>query len=124
MRCSGSSAMAAACVVAIAASRSAWAAPTPVAHWKLDETSGTTVLDSAGSYNGTNNGATINPPGQIGTAYSLDGVDDWLECGAAGDFGLTEFTVMAWVMPNDDITENTFGDPVVAKENGGGGVFT
>jgi len=41
------------------------------AYYKLDEISGTTVIDSKGSNNGTNNGATIGVAGKVGTAYSF-----------------------------------------------------
>jgi len=49
-----------------------------IAYYKLDETSGTTAVDSVGSYNGTNNGATINQTGKIGKAYSFEGVNDYI----------------------------------------------
>jgi hypothetical protein len=38
-------------------------------YWKLHETSGTSVTDSSGhGFNGVNNGAIINQPGQTGRA--------------------------------------------------------
>jgi hypothetical protein len=53
--------------------------PTPRAHWKLDETSGTTVSDSSGN---ANTGTSVNGPvwtsGKIGNALSFDGVDDFV----------------------------------------------
>jgi len=52
----------------------------PVAHFKLDETSGTIAADSSG--NG-NNGTLVNGPvwttGKIGGALSFDGVDDYVK---------------------------------------------
>jgi hypothetical protein len=51
----------------------------PVAHWKLDETSGSTAYDSAG----TNDGTLIGDPnwttGQIDGALEFDGVGDYIE---------------------------------------------
>lgn len=47
-----------------------------VAYYKLDETSGTTATDSIGSYNGTNNGATVNQAGKIGKAYDFTYADE------------------------------------------------
>lgn len=50
-----------------------------VAHWKLDETSGTTAADSAG---GDNTGTLNNGPswvtGTIGGGLDFDGTDDYL----------------------------------------------
>jgi len=37
-----------------------------VSYYKLDETSGTTAVDSFGSNDGTVNGATVNQTGKIG----------------------------------------------------------
>jgi len=52
----------------------------PVAHWKLDETQGTTAIDSTGKYNGALYG---NPTwqaagGKIGGGLKFDGIDDYI----------------------------------------------
>ena len=52
-----------------------------VSYWKLDETVAGPVVDCYGSYDGTNNGATINQPGWVEKAYSFDGVDDYVDSG-------------------------------------------
>ena len=52
-----------------------------VSYWKLDEASAGPVIDSYGSNDGTNHGATINQPGQVDQAYSFDGVNDYVDCG-------------------------------------------
>ncbi len=45
-----------------------------VAHWKLDETSGTTAIDSGGNgHDGTSSAVTIDQTGQIGRAYAFNG---------------------------------------------------
>ena len=49
-------------------------ASTPRAQWALDESAGTTAVDSSGNnYDGTINGATINQTGKIGGAYDFSG---------------------------------------------------
>jgi hypothetical protein len=70
--------------------------PNLVAHWKLDETSGTVANDSAGANNGTVYGATWTT-GQINGALSFDGVNDYIEGSSSPfDFANTTFTVSAW----------------------------
>ena len=50
-----------------------------VAHWRLDETSGTTAHDSSGNRNdGTLNGNPQRAPGMIGGALHLDGSSDYV----------------------------------------------
>jgi len=43
--------------------------PSPVSHWKMNETSGTAMVDSIGSYEGLNNNLTINQSGKIDKSY-------------------------------------------------------
>ena len=50
-----------------------------IAHWKLDETSGTTAVDSAttdGAQNATLSGGPLWTSGRVGGALSFDGVND------------------------------------------------
>jgi hypothetical protein len=55
---------------------SAAAAGTLVAQWHMDETSGTTMVDSSGAgNNGTLSDVALGQPGVSGTAYSFNGVD-------------------------------------------------
>ncbi|TXF91487.1 T9SS type A sorting domain-containing protein [Neolewinella aurantiaca] len=90
-------------------------------YWKADEGSGTTVLDAAGTNNGTYNGDwTAGPPPAgcepevptnsvgPGNALKMDGIDDWVDCSgndgqkvSAESIGLpTEaITVECWVKP-------------------------
>lgn len=49
-----------------------------IAHWKLDETSGTTANDSAGSSHGTLVNGPVWTSGQIGGALDFDGTDDYV----------------------------------------------
>ncbi len=50
--------------------------PGPVAHYPLDETSGSNVPDVVASNNGTAIGGPVWSAGQIGNALQFDGVDD------------------------------------------------
>ena len=80
--------------------------PKPVAHYKLDETSGSTAIDSSGNGNdGTINGATVNQIGYNGSvgAYSFDGTDDYVDIGhiSSLNFSRTDnFTISCWVNVN------------------------
>ena len=71
--------------------------PSPMAYWRLDESSGTTAADASGNNHvGTLvNGATFTT-GRINNGVSLDGVDDYLNL---GNLGLTAGTVSLWVNP-------------------------
>ena len=52
-----------------------------IGHWRLDETSGTTATDSAGSNNGSMqgglSGTNDSVSGQVSTALDFDGGNDW-----------------------------------------------
>jgi hypothetical protein len=63
------------------------------ANWRLDETSGTTAVDSYGLSDGDILGATINQPGQVNTAYGFDGVDDKVQLPL---MNYDQLTVSAW----------------------------
>jgi subtilisin family serine protease len=52
-----------------------WLQPIPIAHWKLDEGSGTIAYDSAGSYDGTLYGDPTWTTGQIDGALDFNGGD-------------------------------------------------
>ena len=107
-------------------------APTPaptetglVAHWKLDETNGTTAYDSVGSHNGTLVGSStwtarapegLNPMGAIGL-HSTDGSDArYVDCGDGGDLDITgDRSVAAWFKIDD---WNVEWGGLVTKGNG------
>lgn len=52
-----------------------------ISYYKLDESSGTTAIDSFGNNNGTTTGATVNVAGKINKSYSFDGVGDEVDTG-------------------------------------------
>lgn len=70
----------------------------PVAHWKLDENSGTTVYDaSGGGITGTVNGATWDT-GELNSALSFDGTNDWVDLGNTGKTDVRSLSF--WVKPS------------------------
>jgi hypothetical protein len=73
----------------------------PLALWKLDETSGDTLADSAGSHHGTNHGATLNQPGIAATAARWNNAeDDFVDLGESLQLdGANQVTVSAFVCP-------------------------
>lgn len=76
-----------------------------IGHWKLDETTGTSITDSSPSGNdGTFSGETavVSTTGQIGTALTFDGSDDKIEIPAGTNLNSRiqgPFTISAWIYP-------------------------
>jgi len=75
------------------------APPEPVAHWKLDESEGTTAHDSAGTNDAILVGDSIwqSAGGQVDGALELDGVDDGVEAGFVLDPRDGPFSAFAWI---------------------------
>jgi len=74
--------------------------PSLVAHWRLDENSGTVANDSRG----TNHGSLVNSPiwstGQGGSALTFNGSNNYVSVPYASSMNLTgDLTVAAWVRP-------------------------
>jgi len=71
----------------------------PVAHWKLDETEGTTAHDSIGVNDGTLHGNPAWQPagGTVGGALQFDGVDDYVSTSFILDPGKGSFGAFAWI---------------------------
>jgi len=70
-----------------------------VAHWKFDDASGTTAIDSSG--NG-NDGSLVGDPqwgaGKLGGALDFDGAGDYVDCGNDAIFGITDtFSLTVWI---------------------------
>ena len=71
--------------------------PNIISWWKFDEGSGATAYDSAGSNDGTINGATWTS-GQIGGALDFDGVDDYVDMAdTVKNYLETSYTFSAWI---------------------------
>jgi hypothetical protein len=71
-----------------------------VSYWKLDDGSGTTAKDSAGSNDGTLKGDATWAEGWLGGAVQLDGDDDYVDCGHGTVFNTVcrdVITLAAWV---------------------------
>jgi hypothetical protein len=77
-------------------------ADTPVGYWRLDETSGTSAVDSKGGRNGTyTNGPTLGQTGALPDALnnrstSFDGTDDYVNVPYAAALNPAQFTVEGW----------------------------
>lgn len=74
------------------------------AHWTLDETSGNSITDSAGSNTGTwtdgtgNNVAEETTTSALGNALNFDGTNDKITIADSATFSFTgDFTISAWV---------------------------
>jgi len=71
-----------------------------VAHWRLDETSGTIAHDASGNgHDGTITGEPKWGAGKIGGALEFDGSSDVVELGAFDVVG-PGITIEAWIKPN------------------------
>lgn len=71
-------------------------------YWKLDEGSGTSTVDSSVS---GNTGTLTNGPtwgtGQLGSAVTFDGTNDYVTAGSSSalDFSTNTYTLSAWIYP-------------------------
>ncbi|MGB5538984.1 MAG: DNRLRE domain-containing protein, partial [Gammaproteobacteria bacterium] len=84
----------------------------PVAHWKLDDGTGTTAVDSVGGHDGT----LLNGPawvgGQIGDALHFDGSNDRVDAGTF-DVNGSGLTLMGWF--NADALPATTDPRIISK---------
>ncbi len=74
-----------------------------IAYWNFDENSGNIAYDELN----TNNGTLINNPtwstGVIGSAINLDGINDYIDIGAATSLvGMSALTLEFWINPTID----------------------
>ena len=94
-------------------------ATTPLAHWKLDETSGVIAVDSVGGHDGTLNSSPVWSVGQLDGALNFDGIDDAIRVPHADTLSLTDtMTFIAWV------NASSYGgsyQTIVAKDASGTG---
>lgn len=83
-----------------------------VGHWKLDNNA---QDSSVNGNNGTLAGnATFATAGRIGAALTLDGIDDYVNCGNGAALNITDaVTLSAWIKPDD--AANSEHNPFVAK---------
>jgi len=93
----------------------------PIAHWKLDETSGTTAADSAGSNDGTLYGSPVwDPNGFIDGALSFDGVGQHVLIPDSDSIsvGAQDYTISAWINPKP-LTGPRGAETIVSKVKDG-----
>lgn len=69
--------------------------PDPIAHWKLDETTGPTAVDSEGDNDGTWANGPVPAPGAIDGGLDFDGSNDYVDAGTF-DVAGSGITLMAW----------------------------
>jgi chitodextrinase len=70
--------------------------PTPMAYWKVDESSGTSATDAAGSYHGTLMNGVTRVAGRLNGAVQFDGVNDYVALPNI-DVAGSALTIAAWV---------------------------
>lgn len=85
--------------------------PDPIHHWKFNEQSGSTAVDSAGSADGTiqGSGILLGQPGKDGTAFEFPGSgDNIVDIGSIPE-SPSEFTITIWAyqdtVPTSGITQ-------------------
>lgn len=74
----------------------------PVSYWRLNETSGTTAVDTAGERNGTyQNGVVLARRTGLGcsTVAWFDGSDDFTEVSHRGKYELKQGSIALWLRP-------------------------
>jgi hypothetical protein len=91
-----------------------------VAHWKFDDGSGTTAVDSAGNNNGTLNGDPNWSAGLINGALSFDGVDDYVVCSSIAPLIGNTVTVQTWIRTSEFAG---IWNPVFTQNAGGNGYY-
>ncbi len=72
----------------------------PLAHWKLDETTGPTAVDSEGGHDGTWTNGPTPTPGLIDGGLDFDGGNDHIVVPHDDNLSLTNFTLYAWINPS------------------------
>jgi hypothetical protein len=87
----------------------------PIAHWKFDDGSGGTAVDTMGNADGTISGASWTT-GYSSGGLQFDGVDDEVDCGTGASLGgQTNFTIMAWIK-----TSAAGGNQLIIQQRNGG----
>ncbi|MCP4334722.1 MAG: DNRLRE domain-containing protein [Gammaproteobacteria bacterium] len=80
--------------------------PGPIAHWKLDETSGTTAVDSEGGHDGVLTNGPAWDIGNIDGALDFDGGNDVVLVPDDPTLDITgDISLIAWIRPNASGTQ-------------------
>ena len=90
--------------------------PAPVAHWRLDETTGLLAKDSAGAHDGSLVGFSADDSqwvaGHAGGGLVFDGTDDYVQVeDCPGVCGKNPRAVLAWIKTQPDTTDTL---PIIA----------
>lgn len=98
-----------------------------LAYWQLEEASGPTYADAAGTYDGTCAGAcpTVEAAGQIGNAQLFDGATTGISVAANSvfDWGANNsFSIELWVKGDPGQTCAAFGEVMIGRADSGSGV--
>ncbi len=86
--------------------------PLPIAHWKLDDGTGLTAVDSEGGHDGTLTSGPVWVTGQLGGALNFDGSNDYVDVGTF-DVSGSGLTTMGWF--NADSLPATTDPRIVSK---------
>lgn len=104
-----------------------WGAPAAglVGHWKLDEMSGTTVIDSSGNdYDGIMQNLSAddnNTSGAVNSSITLNGIDDYISIPHAAELNPTDsITLSAWIKSEGSTGDN---QRIIGKWGPGGNSF-
>ncbi|NKB35815.1 MAG: DNRLRE domain-containing protein [Gammaproteobacteria bacterium] len=91
----------------------------PIAHWNLDEGSGTTATDSEGGHDGTlTNGPNWTSSGQVDGAVDFDGSNDRIIVPHSTELSISDaITISAWVNNQDSSLSSSYR--IVSKEQSG-----
>lgn len=93
-----------------------------IAHWKLDETSGTIAVDSEGGHDGTLTNMDLPNDwvaGKLGGALDFDGSNDYLDIAYASSLSITdEMSFTAWV--NSSSAGSGYQTIVTSDDDGSG----
>ncbi|MDH4240989.1 MAG: lamin tail domain-containing protein, partial [Phycisphaerae bacterium] len=91
-----------------------------VAHWKFDDGSGGTAIDSAGGNNGTLGGDPTWVAGRINGALSFDGAGDYVVAAPVAALAGDTFTAQAWIRTSEFAG---IWNPILTHNTGGNGYY-
>ena len=91
-----------------------------VAHWKFDDGSGGTAIDSAGTNNGTLNGDPNWTTGRIGGALSFDGAGDYVVAASVAPLTGDTLTAQAWIRTSEYAG---IWNPIITQNAGANGYY-
>jgi hypothetical protein len=89
----------------------------PIAHWKLDEGTGVTAVDSIGGHDGTLINGPVWVAGQLGDALDFDGSNDLVSVPHEAIFTQAPMTVSAWFKLNTLPTTRSEHGTIIDKRH-------